>query len=81
VPPGDPQVYRGYSEVHESADGESDQERLTDSGEDDLNHVGEAGHESPEDVHRVDDEYREVRTEEDHGDRGHKQQDNGEHGP
>ena len=76
-PPGN----RGYNEVHESADGEGDQERLTGNGEDDLNHVGEAGHETPEDVHRVDEKNRDVRTEKDHGNRGRKQQDDGEHGP
>ena len=63
APAGDRQINRGYNEVHESADGQGDQERLTGNGEDDLNHVGEAGHETPEDVNRVDEKNRDVRTE------------------
>ena len=72
APAGDRQVYRGYDEVHEGADGEGDQERRTDGGEDDLDHVGQAGHESPEDAHRLDDEDREVGPAKDHGHRGRK---------
>src|SRR5919107_143520 len=81
APAEDRQVHGGNSEVHDGAHGEGHEERRTDDSEDDLNHVGHAGHEAPENAGRLYNEGGEVRSLQQHGRRGGQEQHDGEHGP